>query len=258
MSIKDISRHTNYLRMFKNEEEIEEIKKSITITKLGLNRIMKELKNRKNEHQVEADFMHEITLNGSKGTAFDTILASGKNSCVLHYEDNNSDLQSGEMLLCDLGAIHNQHGADISRTYPIDGIYTERQKELYNIVLKCNKECIKYIKPGITLRELHKKSLDVLSDECMKIGLIKDKSELSKYYYHNVTHFLGLDTHDVGFSTAKLEPGMVVTVEPGLYISEESIGIRIEDDVLVTESGSLNLSQDIIKEVYEIEEFMKA
>jgi Xaa-Pro aminopeptidase len=258
LKVKNVLRELNLLRMIKSEKEIKELKKSIEITKHGLNRIMKELPNRDNEHQIEADFNHEISLRGARGVAFDTILASGSNGCILHYEDNNSDLHNGDLLLCDLGALKTEYGADISRTYPINGVFTARQKEIYNIVLKCNKECIDFVKPGVTLREVHKKSLDVLAEECMKIGLISEVSHITKYYYHSVSHFLGLDTHDVGVSNIKLKPGMVITIEPGLYIKEEQIGIRIEDDILVTEDGSENLSKDIIKEVEEIESYMKA
>lgn len=257
LKVRNLNKHADYLRMFKNESEINQLNECIGITEKGLNRIMKELPVRKNEYQIDADFNHEIKLNGAEGLSFDTILASGANSCILHYEDNNSPLHKGELLLCDLGAALNEFGADISRTYPVSGTYSPRQKEIYEIVLKCNKECINYAKPGITLGQLHKKSQEILSKECMKIGLINKPTELSKYYFHSVTHFLGLDTHDVGISNTLLKPGMIVTVEPGLYIKEESIGIRLEDDVLITETGSINLSKTIIKEVKDIEEYMK-
>ena len=127
---------------------------------------------------------------------------------------------------------------------------------MYEIVLKVNKESIKYVKPGITWAALNKFAKNLLASECMKIGLIKDESEITKYYYHSIGHFLGLDVHDVGHSELPLSEGMVITIEPGLYISEEEIGIRIEDDILVTKSGSRNLSKNIIKEVKDIEEYM--
>lgn len=257
LQIKNLNNHTNYLRMFKTEDNINTLKEAIEMTKKGLNRIMKELPNRENELQIDADFNHEIKLNGAEGTSFDTILASGANGCILHYEDNNSPLNKGDLLLCDLGAAYNEYGADISRTYPVNGTYTNRQKEIYEIVLKANKECIEFIKPGITLKELHNKSVEILSTEAIRIGLINKPAEIRKYYYHNVTHFLGLDTHDTGISNTTLQPGMVLTVEPGLYISEEQIGIRIEDDILVTETGSINLSKDVIKEIKDIESYMK-
>jgi Xaa-Pro aminopeptidase len=257
LKITKLNKHISYLRMFKTEQEINTLKEAISITEKGLNRIMKELPNRENEYQIEADFNHELKLNGAEGLSFDTILASGSNGCILHYEDNNSPLHKGDLLLCDLGAGLQEYGADISRTYPVSGTYSPRQKQIYEIVLKCNKECIQFAKPGITLGELHKKSQEILSTECVKIGLIKKPTDISKYYYHNVTHFLGLDTHDVGISNTLLQPGMILTVEPGLYIKEESIGIRIEDDVLITESGSINLSKSIIKEIKDIEAYMK-
>lgn len=257
LKVRNLNKHTDYLRMFKNEAEINQLKECIGITEKGLNRIMSELPSRENEYQIDADFNHEIKLNGAEDLSFDTILASGANGCILHYEDNNSLLHKGELLLCDLGAALNEFGADISRTYPVSGTFSLRQKEIYEIVLKCNKECIEFAKPGITLGQLHMKSQEIFSEECMRIRLISKPSELSKYYFHSVTHFLGLDTHDVGVSNTVLKPGMVLTVEPGLYIKEESIGIRIEDDVLITQTGSINLSKSIIKEVKDIENYMK-
>ncbi len=256
LNIKNLNEHASYLRMFKSVDEVEKIREAIAITNQGLNRIMRELPKRDNESQINADFEHEINLNGAEGVAFDTILASGVNGCILHYEDNNSDLNKDDLLLCDLGASYNEYGADISRTYPVSGTFSDRQKEIYEIVLKCNKECIEYAKAGITLGDLHKKSREILSEECMRIGLISSKEEISKYYYHSVTHFLGLDTHDVGYSKLPLEPGMMFTVEPGLYIKEEGIGVRIEDDILITEDGRENLSKNIIKEVSDIEKYM--
>ena len=257
LSIKNLNTQTNYLRMYKNESEINKLKSAIDITELGLNRIMRELKNRSNEHQIEADFVHEITLNGAEDVGFDTILASGRNACVLHYEDNNSPLNKGDLLLCDLGAIKNEYSADISRTYPVNGVYSKRQKEIYEIVLNCNKKCIEFIKEGITLNDVHNYSRKLLADDCIKIGLIKNEKEISQYYYHSIGHLLGLDVHDVGVSNVPLKAGMVLTIEPGLYIKEESIGIRIEDNILVTTEGHINLSSNIIKEVSDIEKYIK-
>ena len=257
LSIENINREINHLRLIKSNAEVEKLREVIDITNLGLNRIMKELKNRNNEHQIEADFNHEITLNGAEGVGFDTILASGSNATILHYEDNDSPLQKDELLLCDLGALKDEYSADISRTYPISGTFSKRQKEIYQAVLKCNKECIKMIKPGVAFKEIHDMSRKILATECIKLGLIKEENEISKYYVHSIGHNLGLDVHDVGVTGYKLEPGMVLTIEPGLYIKEEGLGIRIEDDILVTEDGYENLSINIIKEVSEIENYMK-
>lgn len=184
-------------------------------------------------------------------------LASGKNATVLHYEDNDAQIQNGDLVLLDLGAQKDYYNADISYTFPANGTFSSRQKQIYNIVLKALKETTEIIKPGLKFAALIEHTKKVLAEECKAIGLIQEDEELSKYYYHGVSHFLGLDTHDVGtYKDRVLEEGMVITIEPGLYIEEESIGIRIEDDILVTKDGYENLSKDIIREVEEIEEFM--
>lgn len=256
LRIKNVNEHLSYLRMFKSKEEVASLSTAIKMTDEGLKRVMKELKVRKNEHEIQADFLHEITLKGSEGYSFNPIFASGENATVLHYEDNNSELKDGNLLLCDIGALHKNYGADITRTFPINGKFTERQKELYEIVLDVNKKAIKYVKPGITWKELNTYAKGVLAKQAIKIGLIKEEAEIDKYYYHSIGHFLGLDVHDVGQYDKELLEGMVLTIEPGIYIKEEGIGIRIEDNVLVTKEGSKNLSKSIIKEVKDIEEYM--
>jgi len=257
LKIKAINEHTAYLRMFKSEEEITEIKKAINHTKKGLEAILKNIKHRTHEYQLFADFMHAITFDGSEGYAFDTIAASGKNAAVLHYIDNNDTLDKEDMILFDLGALHQNYASDISRTYPISGEYSDRQKEIYSIVLKVNKEAIEYVKPGITWKALNDFARNRLIEETKKIGLIKEDKEIYNYYYHSIGHFMGLDVHDVGYYHEPIQEGMVLTIEPGLYIKEEGIGVRIEDDILVTKDGNINLSQDIIKEVDDIEAFIK-
>ena len=256
LTVKNANEHISYLRMFKSEDEINDLKKAIDITDIALKRIMRSLKERTNEHQVVADYVHEITLNGSKGISFNTIMASGVNAAVLHYEDNNSEMNKEDLMLCDLGCLWNNYGSDITRTYPISGKYSDRQKVLYEIVLKANKESIKFVKPGITWGELNTFAKDLIAEECIKIGLIKEKEEIGKYFYHSIGHFLGLDVHDIGQYNLPIEEGMVLTIEPGLYIKEEGIGIRIEDDILVTKDGAINLSDNIIKEIKDIEEYM--
>ncbi len=257
LSIKNINEHLVYMRMFKNEYEIKDLKKAIDITNEGIKRMMNEVGHRYNEKQLEADFNHEIMLNGAKTTGFDTIVASGKNATTLHYEDNNSKLGEGDLILIDLGAEYDQYCADISRTFPVNGVYTDRQKEIYEIVLKTNKETIEFAKPGITWKELDDFSRNILIEECKRIELIKEDSEISKYYFHSIGHFLGLDTHDVGLKSLVLQEGMVLTIEPGLYIKEEGLGVRIEDNILITKDGCKNLSEEIIKEIDDIERFMR-
>lgn len=257
LNVLNINEHISYLRMFKDKTELKNLKEAINITDIALKRVMDALKIRDNEHQIEADFLHEITLQGSEGNSFNTIAASGINATVLHYEDNNMPLNKEDLLLCDLGALYKNYGSDISRTYPISGKFTDRQKAIYEVVLHTNKESIKFCKPGITWKELNDYAKNLLAEGAIKLGLIKEKEEITKYYYHSIGHFLGLDVHDVGQYNLPLEEGMVITIEPGLYIKEESIGIRIEDDIVITKDGALNLSSQIIKEVEDIEEYMK-
>jgi Xaa-Pro aminopeptidase len=245
------------LRVIKTADEIQKIKEAIQFTKAGIYNVLKNAKAGMMEYEVEAHFNFTLKSAGVKDFAFPTILASGKNATVLHYEDNDAQINQGDLILLDLGAQKDFYNADISFTFPVDGTFTPRQKEIYNIVLKALKETTKLVKPGLKYAELEKHATKILAEELKNIGLIQDDSELSNYYYHNVSHFLGLDTHDVGWNKDRvLEPGMVITIEPGLYIEEESIGIRIEDDILVTEDGFENLSKDIFRTVEEIEEFL--
>ncbi|MBE7122215.1 aminopeptidase P family protein [Bacillus cereus] len=246
------------LRVFKTEEEIEIIKKAIVVTKEGIYNVLKQAKANVMEYELEAHFDFTLKSSGIKHHAFHTILASGKNATVLHYEDNDATVGQGDLVLLDLGAQKDYYNADISYTFPASGTFSSRQKQIYNIVLKALKETTELIKPGLKFAALNEHTKKVLAEECKAIGLIQEDEELTKYYYHGVSHFLGLDTHDVGtYKDRVLEEGMVITIEPGLYIEEESIGIRIEDDILVTKDGYENLSKDIIREVEEIEEFMK-
>ncbi|PFH78695.1 aminopeptidase P family protein [Bacillus nitratireducens] len=245
------------LRVFKTEEEIEIIKEAIAVTKEGIYNVLKHAKADAMEYELEAHFDFTLKSSGIKHHAFNTILASGKNATVLHYEDNDAQIQNGDLVLLDLGAQKDYYNADISYTFPANGTFSSRQKQIYNIVLKALKETTELIKPGLKFAALNEHTKKVLAEECKAIGLIQEDEELSKYYYHGVSHFLGLDTHDVGtYKDRVLEEGMVITIEPGLYIEEESIGIRIEDDILVTKDGHENLSKDIIREVEEIEAFM--
>ncbi|WP_242235354.1 aminopeptidase P family protein [Bacillus cereus group sp. BfR-BA-01316] len=245
------------LRVFKTEEEIEIIKEAIAVTKEGIYNVLKHAKADMMEYELEAHFDFTLKSSGIKHHAFNTILASGKNATVLHYEDNDAKVDQGDLVLLDLGAQKDYYNADISYTFPASGTFSSRQKQMYNIVLKALKETTELIKPGLKFAALNEHTKKVLAEECKAIGLIQEDEELSKYYYHGVSHFLGLDTHDVGtYKERVLEEGMVITIEPGLYIEEESIGIRIEDDILITKDGYENLSKDIIRTVEEIEEFM--
>lgn len=256
LKIKNINEQLFVLRMYKSKEEILSLQKAIDITDIALKRVMNSVQVRENEQQVEADYIHEITLQGSQGYSFNTIMASGENATVLHYEENNQPLHTGDLILCDLGALYNNYGSDITRTYPINGTFTDRQKQVYEVVLKANKETIAYCKPGRTWKEVNDFARNILIEGAKALNIIKEDDEISKYYYHSIGHFLGLDVHDVGNYNIPLEEGMVITIEPGLYIKEEKIGVRIEDDILITKEGNINLSKNIIKEINEIEEYM--
>ncbi len=254
--VKNIYHDIALLRTIKREEEIELIKKAIDITYDGIKEIWSNAKPGMKEYEIEAYFNYILKKNGVKNFAFPTIAATGKNATILHYVDNNTKTEDGELMLLDLGAQYKYYNGDISRTFPINGKFSERQKEVYNIVLEANETVMKAVKPGITTGELQDITKRVLAQGCKRIGLIKEDSELNKYYYHGVAHPLGLDTHDVGPRNIELKPGMIITDEPGLYIEEEGIGVRIEDDILVTEDGYVNLSAHIIKSIEDIEMFM--
>lgn len=255
--VKNIYNSIRDMRMIKSGGELECIKKAIDITNEGIKTMMLNARPGMAEYELEAYFDFELKRRGVKKHAFDTIAASGANGTVLHYVDNNSVIGSNDLILFDLGAQYNYYCGDISRTFPVTGEFTERQREVYNVVLKALTETTKAIKPGVPFTKLNEVCKNVLIEGCRSLGIIKEDSEISKYYYHGVSHFLGLDTHDVGERNVDLKPGMVLTVEPGLYIKEEKIGIRIEDNVVVTETGHEVLSKDIIRTAEEIEEFMK-
>jgi Xaa-Pro aminopeptidase len=247
------------LRMVKSEQEILEMRKAIEITISAVESLMKNAKVGMKEYELEAYFDFECKTKGVKDLAFRTIAAAGKNATILHYVENNSELKDEDLILFDLGAQWNLYNADITRAFPVNGKFTERQKEVYEAVLRVNKAVIEKIKPGVNSKELNIWARNLIAEECIKLGLIKEKEEVSKYYWHSIGHSLGLDTHDLGIRGREFvfSEGMVFTVEPGIYISEENIGIRIEDDILVTKTGCEVLTKDMIKEVKEIEEFMK-
>lgn len=257
IKIKNAHGMISKLRTTKSEEELEIMKQAIDITKDGIIAMAKNIKPGMKENEVEAYFDFEIKRRGASGHAFHTICAAGKNATVLHYEDNNQEAKDGDLILFDLGSEYKYYCSDISRTIPVNGKFTDRQKQIYSIVRNTMKAVEKATKPGITLVELNNVAKKELAKGCIEIGLIKNEDEIGKYYFHSVGHSLGLDTHDVWSSDWKLEEGVVITNEPGLYIEEEGIGIRLEDDLLVTKDGCVNLSKHIPVEIEEIEELMK-
>lgn len=246
------------LRMIKTPEEVALIRESIKTTQAGIESLMAHSKAGLYEYQLEAFFDFAIKSDGQKDYAFKTIAGSGKNGAILHYVANNKVLENGDLVLFDLGSRTQFYVSDITRTFPINGKFTARQKAVYQAVLDVNNKCIAYLKPGITWKEYNDFARDLLTKAAFGLGLIKDEKELIKYYFHSIGHFTGLDTHDPGLSEQTLAKGMVLTVEPGLYIEEENLGIRIEDNVLITEDGAENLSKGIIKEISDIEKFMAA
>ncbi len=243
------------MRMIKDEYEIEMIKNAIDVTREGIETMMRYSHGNVWENELEAYFDFVLKCKQCKH-AFTTICATGKNATVLHYSENNDYARTDDLVLCDLGAAYKYYNADITRTFPVNGKFTERQKVIYDIVLRANKLVEALAKPGITTKELNDEVIKFYEVELTAIGLLENGNTVKDYYYHNVSHLLGLDVHDVFLADMPLKPGCVITNEPGLYIEDEDIGIRIEDDLLITEDGCINLSKDIIKEIEDIETFM--
>lgn len=241
-------------RTIKDSWEIDQMRKAIDITQKGIEAILTNI-GPMMEYQLESYFDQAIKYFGATGYSFPTIAASGENGCCLHYQENNCEMQDGDLVLFDLGAHYNMYCADISRTFPVNGKFSLRQREIYNIVLGGQEVVFEHAKPGITTKELNQILIQYFAKELKRIGLIQEDSEVSRYYYHGVSHHIGLDCHDLCEYTP-LKPGSVISNEPGLYIAEEKIGIRIEDDVLITENGCENLSKGILKTVDEIESFI--
>ncbi|MBY0084069.1 aminopeptidase P N-terminal domain-containing protein [Brevibacillus brevis] len=253
LQIHDAGPWLKELRMLKSSAEIEEIRRAITITDEAIRRMWSYARPGIMEYELEAHYDFTLKSHGVRELPYLPIIASGVNATILHYEANNQRAVDGDLVLLDLGAASNYYAADISRTFPVNGRFTERQKAIYQLVLEAEIKTIEAVKPGVTLSELNDVTKQVLTDGLLRLGLIQDSSELSKYYYHSVSHHLGLDTHDFSDYNVGLQPGMVITIEPGLYIEEEAIGIRIEDNVLVTAEGCEILSSQIPKEIEEVE-----
>ena len=236
----------------------KEAPRAIKITDDALKFVMKNLKPGCTEYQAQADFEYKIFHEGADGTAFPTIAGSGANGTMLHYDTNRDVCEDETLLLMDLGAKFQGYCADITRTYPVNGKYTDRQRQVYDVVLAANRAVAKAAKPGMTLKELDDIAKDVLGEGCVKLGLIEKKEDVGTYYMHGVSHHLGIDVHDVTAAwNDKLRPGAIITDEPGLYIDEWEIGIRIEDDILITENGSEVLSEAVMRDPDQIEAFMQ-
>ncbi|MCL2575516.1 MAG: aminopeptidase P family protein [Defluviitaleaceae bacterium] len=249
------------LRLIKTADEVALMQKAADITGEGFYAFMYNVRPNMMEYEVEAHWDYIVKMRGTD-KSFHTILASGANATVLHYNENNSKINDGDLVLCDFGAQWHYYAADLSRTFPANGKFTPRQRQLYDIVLAANKMVIEACKPGLKFSELNDMVKKFYAEKLKEIGLIKEDGDVGNYYYHGVSHFLGLEVHDIGAGSTGvdgeliLEAGMVITVEPGLYIADEKIGIRIEDDILITENGCDNLTKNIIKEAAEIEAYM--
>lgn len=253
------------LRIIKSEIEIGLIREACHITREAFLHVLKTMKPGKMEYEAEAILTHDFIQYGARGHAYQPIIASGKNACILHYIDNNCPCSGGDLLLMDFGAEFGNYAADCTRTIPVSGTFTKRQKELYRSVLDVFRFACTYMKPGSSINKVHSEVCRRFSQEHVKLGLYTagdlEKQEADnplylRYYMHGTSHFLGLDVHDVGSKDAEFKPGMVLTCEPGIYLPEESTGIRIENNILITEDGYADLMQDIPIEPEEIEMLM--
>ncbi len=285
----DLSELVHPLRQTKTPEEIDLHRRAIDLTWKGLMRAMKRCEPGRFEYEIEAVLEEEFRRRGGDGPAFETIVGSGVNATTLHYQENEDRLNHDELVLVDCGASYQYHCADITRTFPVDGKFTEPQRSFYETVLHCQEKLISQVTPGTSYQELQERSENLMRDGMLELGLIDDPSRnqssepdqnredqppFKKYYMHKVGHWLGLDTHDVGAylqfgvedpSALELHPGMLMTIEPGLYVPENAdgvppefrgMGVRIEDDILVTEDGCEVLSKEIPKEVEELEHLL--
>ena len=244
--IVDCHKELMELRAIKQPEEIKALQKAIDVTADALKSVTKELPKLQYEYEVEALLSYEIRRRGATGHAYSPIVAGADNACTLHYVANNDRLQKKQMLLIDVGAKYGGYSADISRTYLV-GEPTKRQRAVYDATLQAQKACIALVQPGLKLEELQREVERIMTDAITSLGFKAE--DLHRYFPHAIGHGLGIDVHDTLGGFEALKPGMVLTIEPGIYIEEEGIGIRVEDDILVTEDGHLNLSKRIPKEL---------
>ncbi len=257
IKLRDLSAVITPLRKVKDAWEVEQMQKAIDVTGQGIRDVWDNSYIGMNEFEIEAMIFYRIQRSGLTDWGFSPIIAAGINAATLHYGKNECEILDGDLVLLDVGAEHLNYSADITRCFPINGKFSPRQADVYNSVLSVNKAIIEMIRPGVKLSFLQQRSRELLAEEMIKLGLIKHPGEVVKYYMHGIGHFLGMDTHDVGGREATLEVGNIITVEPGIYIPEENLGVRIEDDILVTESGYQNLSIAIPKEIEQIEAILR-
>ncbi len=255
------------LRMQKSTAEVDLIKHACFITEMGFRRLLPFVKPGVWEFEIEAELIHEFTRNRSRGFAYGPIIASGIDSCVLHYVDNNKQCKKGDVILLDVAAEYANYGSDMTRVLPVDGKFTKRQKEVYNAVLRVFKGARKMLVKGGNIDKYNEAVGHLIEEELVKLRLLK-MADIKKqnpafplykrYFMHGTSHFLGLDIHDVGFFQMPFQVGTVFTCEPGIYIPEEKIGVRLENNILITEKGNIDLMANIPIEAEEIEELMNA
>jgi Xaa-Pro aminopeptidase len=253
------------IRAIKSDLEVEVMQMAADITTKGYDRILKYIKPGVMEYELEAEFMHEWLMNRSRGFAYTPIIGSGYNACVLHYIENNDACKDGDLILFDVGCEYGNYACDVTRCFPVNGKFTERQKDVYSAVLRVKKASEKLLVPGNNLIDYHKAVGKLMEAELIGLKLITQEEVDSedpawpaykKYFMHGTSHYIGLDVHDVGLWTGKIEAGMVFTCEPGIYIPEENLGIRLEDDLVVTENGLINLTKHIPIEIEDVEAAM--
>jgi len=255
----------SYLRMFKRPEEVEQMRKACGITEKAFRHVLQVMKPGRNEREIEAEVRYIFGLEGSRGPAYSPIVASGSNACILHYNVNGQQIQDGELVLMDFGAEYANYASDLTRTIPANGTFTERQLAVYNAVLRVQQAAIQKLKPSVDFQHYVEEAGEHMQEELLALGLLtaeevkaapKENPAYKKYFPHGLSHHIGLDTHDQGDFFITLEPGMVFTVEPGIYLPEEGIGIRLENDILVTEDGFDDLMANIPIEADEIQQLM--
>lgn len=261
-----VGKITRELRPIKSNEEIALIKKAIAISVKGFKNLLKAVKPNCKEYELEAELIYESIKNGGNRHAFKPIVASGENACALHYNSNDGICKDGDMILVDFGVCYANYNSDTTRCLPVNGKFSPRQREVYQAVLNCLKEGSKLLKPGVLSGDYEKQMASLIEKELIGLGLLTtdeianqnpDAPAYKKYFMHGTAHHLGLDVHDVGLYSRPFEKGMVLTCEPGIYIREEGIGCRLENDYLLIEDGNINLSEAMPIEIDEIEYLMK-
>jgi Xaa-Pro aminopeptidase len=253
------------MRSVKHPLEIEAMKKACDITDLAFRRVLGFVKPGVTEYEVEAEITHEFIRNRANGHAYTPIIASGASACVLHYTDNNKAMNDGEVALMDFGADYANYAADLTRSIPVNGKFTSRQRNVYNAVLRVMRAATKMLVVGNVIPKYHEEVGKLMEEELIRLNLLKSEDVkkqdprqplYKKYFMHGTSHFLGLDVHDIGNRYEPMKAGNVFTCEPGIYIPEEGLGIRIENDILITEKGPVDLMAKIPVEADEIEELM--